>query len=117
MFSLFLALFALQISLWGQTPQKTYGYRRAEILAALFNTLTLFGASAYILKEAFERLFHPLPLHFSIAMGVAVAGLVGNLFSVFLLLPSSRTSLNVRSAFLHLFADTLSSTVVVGACL
>ncbi|WP_438314339.1 cation diffusion facilitator family transporter [Candidatus Caldatribacterium sp. SIUC1] len=112
-FSLFTAFFALRLASRAQTPGKTYGYRRAEILAAFVNTLLLFGVAAYLVREAAERFFHPSPLWFQLALPVAVVGLLGNFGSVVLLFSSSRESLSIRSAFVHLVADTLASCVVV----
>jgi cobalt-zinc-cadmium efflux system protein len=112
-FSLFTAFFALRLALRARTPGKTYGYRRAEILAAFVNTLLLFGVAAYLVREATERFFRPSPLRLEVALLVAVVGLLGNFGSAVLLFSSSRESLSIRSAFVHLVADTLSSCAVV----
>lgn len=111
--SLFVAFWAIRMAQRGQTPERTYGYQRAEVLAAFVNTLFLFGVSAYLVREALGRLLRPMPLELGTALVVALFGLLGNLASVILLFPSSRRSLSVRGAFLHLLSDTLSSCVVV----
>lgn len=111
--SLVAALFATHLARRNRTPERTYGYRRAEVLVAFLNSLFLFGVSAYLGYEALKRLVHPVPLETRTALLVGFFGLLGNLASVALLLPSSRESLSVRSAFLHLLSDTLSSCVVV----
>ncbi len=111
--SLAMTLFTLHLVKRRRTPERTYGYRRAEVVAAFLNALSLFGASAYLVHEALERLLHPVPLELRTALFVALFGLLGNLTSVVLLSPSSRESLGVRSAFLHLLSDTLSSGAVV----
>ncbi|MBC7218388.1 MAG: cation transporter [Candidatus Caldatribacterium sp.] len=111
--SLVAALFAIRLARRNRTPERTYGYRRAEVLVAFLNALFLFGVSAYLGYEALERLVHPVPLETRTALLVGLFGLLGNLVSVVLLLPSSRESLSVRSAFLHFLSDTLSSCVVV----
>lgn len=111
--SLFMAFWAIRLAQRGQTPRRTYGYQRAEVLAAFVNALFLFGVSAYLVREALERLLRPAPLELGTALVVALFGLLGNLASVILLFPSSGKSLGVRSAFLHLLSDTLSSCVVV----
>lgn len=111
--SLLVAFFAIRIAQRHQTPERTYGYRRAEILAALFNALFLFGVSGYLIYEALQRLMRPIPLEPDIALFVALFGLLGNLVAVVLLFPLSRKSLSIRSAFLHLLSDTLSSCAVI----
>ena len=112
-FSLLTAFFALRLALRTRTPRKTYGYRRAEVLAAFVNTLLLFGVAAYLVWEAAERFFYPSPLWLQLALPVAVVGLLGNFGSAALLFSASRESLSIRSAFVHLVADTLSSCAVV----
>lgn len=111
--SLFISLFSLRLSLREETPQRTYGYRRAEVLAAFVNSLLIFATLIYIFVEAIHRLFSPSAIETNILLGVAVIGLLGNLFSVFFLFPGSRKNLNLRSSFWHLLADTFSSIVVI----
>lgn len=113
--SLSVAFLALRIARRGQTPWQTYGYRRAEVLGAFLNALALFGVGGYLLWEAVERLVYPVALKPQIALVVALFGLLGNLVSVLLLFPTSREHLGVRSAFLHLLSDTLSSCAVVAS--
>ncbi|MFL5321119.1 MAG: cation diffusion facilitator family transporter, partial [Myxococcaceae bacterium] len=92
----------------------TYGYYRMEILSALLNGVLLIGITIYILVEAYSRLRNPVPIHLGTMMIVAGIGLVSNLGSLAFLHNSH--SLNVRSAFLHVLGDTLSSVgVIVGA--
>lgn len=111
--SLLMTLFAVRVAQRRQTPERTYGYRRAEILATLFNTLFLFGVSGYLTYEALQRLMDPIPLEPNTALFIALFGLSGNLVAVVLLFPVSRKSLSVWSAFLHLLSDTLSSCAVI----
>jgi cobalt-zinc-cadmium efflux system protein len=92
---------------------RTYGYYRAEILAALFNSVFLFAVTAYILYAAIKRLFHPEAVLGLEMLLVASIGLVVNLASVFILRGSVRNDLNIRGAFLHVLADTVSSIVVI----
>ncbi|HXL02756.1 MAG TPA: cation diffusion facilitator family transporter [Candidatus Atribacteria bacterium] len=111
--SLFISLFSLRLSLKEETPQRTYGYRRAEVLGAFVNSLLIFATLGYIFIEAIQRLFSPQVVEANIILGIAIVGLSGNLFSVFFLFPGSRESLNLRSSFWHLLADTFSSLVVI----
>jgi cobalt-zinc-cadmium efflux system protein len=111
-----LSLLALLWTLKPPTPQKTYGYHRLEILAALINGLLLWGISIYIFYEAYSRFFTPPQLNGLPMVIVAALGLLVNLFGVLILYPSREQSLNLRSAFLHLLADSLGSvaTIVAG---
>jgi cobalt-zinc-cadmium efflux system protein len=84
-----------------------------EILAALFNSIFLFGVTVYIFFEGVQRLLHPqLVLGFEMLI-VALFGLVANGLSLLILRGSVRSDLNIRSVFLHLFADLVSSVVVI----
>ncbi len=115
--SLFISLFSLRLSRREETPQRTYGYRRAEVLAAFLNSLLIFVTLIYIFVEAIQRLLSPQVVKTNILLGVAMIGLLGNLFSILILSPRSRESLNLRSAFWHLMVDTFSSLVVITGAL
>ena len=111
---------ALLVSLWAmklaQTPadaRRTFGLHRTEILAALFNGVTLLVLSAYIVYEAIPRLFNPKPIQSGIMMSVALMGLVVNVAGFLLLRKHSGESLNVRGALLHVLGDLLSSVAVL----
>lgn len=111
---------ALLVSLWAlklaQTPadaRRTFGLQRTEILAALFNGVTLLALSAFIVYEAVPRLFHPEPIQSGIMMAVAFVGLVVNVAGFFLLRPHSEKNLNIRGALLHVLGDLLSSVAVL----
>jgi cobalt-zinc-cadmium efflux system protein len=112
-----LSLIALLWTIKPPTPEKTYGYHRLEILAALINGLTLWGISVYIFYEAYSRFFQPPLIRGLPLVVVGGLGLAVNLFGVLVLFPSRKESLNVRSAFLHLAADSLGSlaTIIAGA--
>jgi cobalt-zinc-cadmium efflux system protein len=85
--------------------QWTYGFRRVEILAAQLNGLTLLLVGAWIVYEAVNRLVDPHDVDAPVVIGVALAGIVVNLGASGLLARASRTSLNVRGAFLHVVTD------------
>ena len=107
--ALSLSLFALQISTRPATHEKTYGYLRAEILAALANGIFLVLVGLYIFYEAYQRFLEP-PVIKSIPMLlVATTGLLANLVTAYILYRSRNESLNLRGAFLHVLMDTLGS--------
>ncbi|MBM4037476.1 MAG: cation transporter [Planctomycetes bacterium] len=106
--------FAILIAARPAPAGRTYGLYRTEILAAFVNGLLLLGATAYILYESAVRLIQPVPIATTEMLIVAVAGLVVNFVSVLLLAGVGKQDLNVRSAFLHMIGDTLSSVAVVG---
>ena len=83
------------------TPAKTYGYHRLEILAALINGLILWGLTAFIFFEAYQRLQEPPVVKSGAMLVIAAIGLGVNILSAWLLYPSQDRSINLRSAFLH----------------
>ena len=111
--SLLLSLGAMTLALQLPTKERTYGYHRAEIFAAFINSLLLIGVSIGIMWEAYLRVVNPAPVQGGLMFIVACIGLVANLGVVFLLHGSH--NLNVRSAFLHVVGDTISSVAVIAA--
>lgn len=115
------ALLLALVAVWfaGRPPSKdkTYGYYRTEILAALFNGLVLIGLSLYILYEAVQRFTHPPEILSGPMLLVAVGGLVVNLISAKLLSSSSSDSLNAKAAYLEVMSDMLGSAAVIAASL
>ncbi|RPI38931.1 MAG: cation transporter [Methanoregulaceae archaeon] len=111
--SLILSLGAMTLALQLPTKERTYGYHRGEIFAAFINSLLLIGVSIGILWEAYQRAFHPAPVQGGLMLIVACMGLAANMGVVFLLHGSQ--NLNVRSAFLHVAGDTVSSLAVIAA--
>lgn len=107
--ALALALFAGWIAQRPATPEKTYGYLRLEILAALVNGAALFVLAGLIVWDAVGRLAAPPAVEPRILFGVASAGLVVNLVGMRLLHGGHRQSLNVRGAYLHILSDLLGS--------
>jgi cobalt-zinc-cadmium efflux system protein len=99
------------------TGRNTFGFRRIEIIAAFINSAVLIGISIFLFFEAYKRFMNPQPINELIMLVVAVVGLGGNLISVLLLKSDSKHSLNVRSAYLHLLGDTLSSVGVIAGSL
>lgn len=111
--SLFVAWFCRQ----PETPRKTYGYLRWEILAALINGSTLLLISGWIVWQAIERLRSPRPVAGGIMLAVAVLGLVVNLIAARILHSSSGESLNARGAYLHILGDLLATAGTLAAAL
>jgi len=110
-----LSLFAMWFARRPPTPEKTYGYLRLEILAALVNGAALIVISGLIVWEAWERLGAPRIIDARLMMVVAALGLAVNLFAARLLHRHVRGSLNVRGAYLHVLGDILGSVGTLGA--
>jgi len=110
-----LSLLALRWTAKPPTSQKTYGYHRLEILVALLNGLALWGMAAYIFYEAYGRMFQPPQINTVPMIVIASLGLAINLFGVYILFPSREQNINLRSAFLHLLADSLGSVAAMAA--
>ena len=104
---------ALKIGRQPRTLRRTFGTRRAEILAALLNASVLVGISLYLFVEVVRRLSHPQTIDGPLMLVVAVVGLLANGAAVLLLHGEARGSLNVRAAYLHLLSDTVSSVAVI----
>ena len=116
LFALIISFAAIVIAAKEPCHHRTFGFYRAEILAALFNSIFLFGVTAYIFYEGIMRLLNPQPVMGLEMLMVALLGLAANGISILLLRGSSHNDLNVRGAFLHMFADTVSSVaIIIGA--
>ena len=113
--ALSLSLFVAWFSRQPASPQRTYGSLRWEILAAFINGAVLLLLSVWILWEAVARLGAPEPVRGGLMLGIAVAGLVVNALSAWLLHGSADSSLNLRGAYLHVLSDLLGSVAVIGA--
>jgi cobalt-zinc-cadmium efflux system protein len=113
LFALAISFVAIVIACKEPCHHRTYGFYRAEILAALFNSIFLFGVTAYIFYQGVERLLNPQPVLGFEMLLVALLGLAANGLSILILRGSVKTDLNVKSAFLHMFADTVSSVVII----
>ncbi|MDO9512533.1 MAG: cation diffusion facilitator family transporter [Bacteroidales bacterium] len=111
--AILLSYFAILLVAKPVSKLKTFGNKRAEILIALFNAAALTGICLFLIIEAIERFMNPSPISGGIMLWVAVIGLVGNLVAVFILHQNHKDSLNIKSAYLHLMGDTLSSVAVV----
>lgn len=115
--ALAIALAAIKIGKRAADKKRTFGYYRFEILAAAFNAVVLFLVAVYILYEAFQRFRTPQDIASGAMLAVAVVGLVVNLISMRILRDSSRDSLNVKGAYLEVWADMIGSAGVIAAAL
>ncbi|HNX16755.1 MAG TPA: cation diffusion facilitator family transporter [Methanoregula sp.] len=113
--ALMLSLGAMVIAERLPTPTKTFGYHRIEIAAAIINGLLLIAVSGLIIWQAIDRFANPRPVNSTTMLVIAVIGLVANLAAAYFLHGSH--DLNIRSAFLHVLGDTLSSVAVILAAL
>jgi cobalt-zinc-cadmium efflux system protein len=104
-----LSLFVLWFSRRPARPEKTYGYLRLEILAALINGATLVVIAVAIFWQAYQRLLHPEPVEGVLMLVVAVAGMIVNLIAARLLHSSADHNLNLRGAYLHVIGDLIGS--------
>lgn len=92
--------------------QKTFGYKRAEILAAFVNSIVLVVITVMMVFESFRRLSKPQEVNGQLMMIVSVIGLLANLVSMLILFSGSKHNLNIKATFLHMLSDTLSSVGV-----
>ncbi|MCB2208804.1 MAG: cation diffusion facilitator family transporter [Bacteroidetes bacterium] len=102
-----------RISKRASNEKFTFGYKRIQILAAMFNAVTLIAISVFLIFEAWERFNNPQPIKSVLMMTVAVIGLLANLASVLLLKSHKKGNINIKAAYLHLIGDTLSSVAVI----
>ena len=110
-----LALLAVRFAARPATPQRTVGYYRLEILAAVVNAVLLFGVAGFVLAEAWRRLSAPPEVASGLMLAVATAGLVANAVSMWLLRRGQAESLNLRGAYLEVWGDLLGSVAVLAA--
>ena len=107
---------ALRLSRKPGDNQYTFGLKRAQVLAAVLNAGVLLAISAYLVREAALKLLHPVKINGGLMLVVAAIGLVANLIGTWLLHRGAKSNLNIRSAYLHLLSDAVSSVaVIVGA--
>jgi cobalt-zinc-cadmium efflux system protein len=110
-----LALLAVWIGGRPANPERTFGYQRLEILAAVVNALLLFGVGAFILVEAIRRLADPPDVATGLMIAVALVGVAGHGVSLWLLRDIQAVSLNARGAYLEVLSDFAGSGAVIVA--
>lgn len=112
-----LALLAIRFAERPATPERTYGFYRIEILAALANAIVLIGISVYILYEAYQRFRTPPEIQSGVMLAVASVGLIINIIGIRLLKSASKESLNMKGAYFEVLSDMLTSVGVIVASL
>ncbi|MFC0215774.1 cation diffusion facilitator family transporter [Paenibacillus chartarius] len=115
--SLVLSLVAVWFAAKPASPNKTYGFYRFEILAALFNGITLFVVAGFIIWEAYERFLEPQTVASGSMMLIALIGLLANVLSAVALMRKGdvKNNINLRSAYLHVLGDALGSVGAIVA--
>ena len=111
--SLSIAVFARKIGHKPADDSKTFGYQRAEIIAALINTTLLITISLFLIYEAFWRLIEPQVITGSIIVLVATVALIIDIITALITFNKSKNNLNMKAAFLHNLSDALSSIAVI----
>jgi len=107
--SLLISYVALRLGERQPTVSQTFGYKRLEVLAALLNVTLLYGVAIFIAIEGWQRLLTPQPIKGQWVAWIALFGMAGNAFSTFLLHAGAKSNINIRSSFLHMLSDTLTS--------
>ena len=111
--SVILAYLAHRIGMRPQTQKSTFGYKRAEILAAFINAISLIAISVYLLVEAGKRFLNPKEVDYLWMLGLGILGFIANGLSVLILHHNKEENLNIRAAYLHLIGDALTSLAVI----
>lgn len=111
--AILLSLFAVTLATREHIGSMTFGYHRAEVLASMANGILLCAVSAWIIVEAYQKLYTPRPIDALLVMYLAAIGLAGNLIIMKFLMYDKENSLNVKSAFSHVIYDTISSIAVI----
>ena len=111
--SLIISYVAQKLGKKQANKHKTFGYKRAEIMAAFVNAATLVVVAIFLMKEAVERLFDPQEIASDLVIWLSILGILANGFSVLLLKKDSKDNMNMRSAYLHLLTDMMASVAVL----
>lgn len=109
----FVAFLASRISRKEASTRRTFGFRRVEILSALFNSVVLLVTCIFLIRAAVERFLEPSAVDSLVMMVVGMIGLLANLYALIILRRDAGHNLNVRAAYLHLLGDVFSSVLVV----
>ncbi len=112
--ALVIAYVANRLSARPNTMEKTFGYKRAEILAALFNASVLIGIAIFLIVESFHKFYHPEAVNSIWVIGLGLLSIVLNAASVLLVKDDARDNMNIKAAYLHLLTDVMTSVAVVG---
>lgn len=111
--SLIVSYIAARLSKQKASLHRTFGYKRAEILAAFINASTLVIVAILLIIEAYKRFQNPEEIESTLVIWLSLVAIVGNGFSVLLLKKDSKNNMNLRSAYLHLLTDMMASVAVL----
>ncbi len=111
--SLIISYIATVLSKKKASINKTFGYKRAEIIAAFVNAATLIIVAIFLIIEAFERFMTPKEIESNLVIWLSLLGILANGFSVLLLKKDAEKNMNMKSAYLHLFTDMMASVAVL----
>ena len=112
--ALVIAYVANRLAAQPNNESKTFGYKRAEILAALFNASVLIGIAIFLIIEAFHKFYHPEMVNSIWVIGLGTLSIVLNAASVLLIKDDAHGNMNMKAAYLHLLTDVMTSVAVVG---
>ncbi|MDO8805053.1 MAG: cation diffusion facilitator family transporter, partial [Elusimicrobiota bacterium] len=108
-----MSFFASKLAARKADDSRTYGYRRAEVVAALANAMLLWILSGYMLREVYERFHNPVAVLSGPMLAIAAVGLLANLACAYLLHAHSGENINIRGAFLHVLSDLAGSVAAI----
>ena len=111
--SLVIAYVANRYAARPSSQSKTFGYKRAEILATLFNASVLFGIGIFLIIESFHKFYHPEVVDSIWVIALGVLSIVLNAVSVLLIKDDAHNNMNIKAAYLHLLTDVMTSVAVV----
>jgi cobalt-zinc-cadmium efflux system protein len=111
--SLLISYIATVLSKREASVQRTFGYKRAEIIAAFVNSASLIIVAVFLIVEAIARFFEPHEIESNLVIWLSLLGILANGFSVLLLRKDADTNMNMRSAYLHLLTDMMASVAVL----
>ena len=111
--SLIVSYIANRLSKRQATEKQTFGYKRSEIIAAFLNAGTLIALAIFIIYEAIGRLVHPQPIKSDWVIWLALASIAVNALSVLIIKDDAKDNINMKSAYLHLFGDMMTSIAVL----
>lgn len=111
--SLIISYIATVLSKKKASTNKTFGYKRAEIIAAFVNSASLIVVAIILIKEAVERFMNPQVIESTLVIWLSLIAIAGNGFSVLLLKKDANTNMNMKSAYIHLVTDMLASVAVL----
>ena len=111
--SLIISYIANSLSKKEASEQRTFGYKRAEIIAAFINAATLIVISVLLIIESIKRFIHPQQIESDLVIWLSLLGIIANGLSVLLLKKDAGKNINIRSAYLHLITDMMASVAVL----